>query len=222
MGLWHCYQCTNVGYMESDEISTVETSVLFLFPGFYSCFFWTAVLFILFDKKTQRVLPGERCAMNQWWTSSGCVCVCVCPIVCAFCVPACVCAPVMSVVCEFINQPCTATVRMWVWTRSSSCRDGSVLCDLTLMTGTSVCVSVCVSVYLFVSVHALTYTRSKKDTLHADSLILLALLPADCHCSLQAGLASVFQHLLVYEVTPGPPDKLAVSQLAGTCLNASC
>lgn len=75
MGLWHCYQCTNVGYMESDEISTVETSVLFLFPGFYSCFFWTAVLFILFDKKTQRVLPGERCAMNQWWTSSGCVCV---------------------------------------------------------------------------------------------------------------------------------------------------
>lgn len=148
MGLWHCYQCTNVGYMESDEISTVETSVLFLFPGFYSCFFWTAVLFILFDKKTQRVLPGERCAMNQWWTSSGCVCVCVCPIVCAFCVPACVCAPVMSVVCEFINQPRTATVRMWVWTRSSSCRDGSVLCDLTLMTGTSVCVSVCVSVYL--------------------------------------------------------------------------
>ena len=82
------------------------------------------------------------------------------------------------------------------------------------------------SIFLFVSVHALTYTRSNKGTLHhslhADSLILLVLLPADCHCSLQAGLTSPFHHLLVHEVTPGPPDKLAVSQLAGPCFNASC
>lgn len=38
-----------------------------------------------------------------------------------------------------------------------------------------------------------------------------------CHCSVQAGLISPFYCLVVCEVTPGPPDNLAVSQLA-SCL----
>ena len=59
-------------------------------------------------------------------------------------------------------------------------------------------------------------------SLHADSLILLALLPADCRCSLQAGLTFIFHQLLVYEFTPGPTDKPALSQLARTWFNASC
>lgn len=95
--------------------------------------------------------------------------------------------------------------------------DRSALCDLMLMMGTCMCESI----YLLMSVHALTYTRSSRDTLyhslHSDSLILLALLPADCDCSLQAGLTFLFHHLLVYEVTPVPSDKLAC-----TCLNSSC
>lgn len=86
-----------------------------------------------------------------------------------------------------------------------------------------VCVCVC---YLFVCAPALTYTRSNKDTvhhsLHADSLILLALPPAACRCCLQAAFTSLFHHFRVLEVTPGLTDRLAVSQMAGTSLNAIC
>lgn len=55
-----------------------------------------------------------------------------------------VCVPLwwVSAVCEFINQSRTLTVRMWVWIWSSSCCDGSASCDLTVMTGTSMCVSI--------------------------------------------------------------------------------
>lgn len=83
--------------------------------------------------------------------------------------------------------------------------------------------------YLYVCdliVCTFTFTRPNKEaphrSLHADSLVLLALLPADCHCSLQASLTSQFHHLLVYEVTPDPSYTLAASQLACPCLNAGC
>ena len=48
----------------------------------------------------------------------------------------------VSTVCEYINQSHTVTVRMWVWIWSISCWDGSASCDLTAMTGTSLCVSI--------------------------------------------------------------------------------
>lgn len=150
---------------------------------------------------------------NVQWISNESSCSCVFMPHC-LCVRACVCFSLWWVlaVCVFNNQPHTVTVRMWVWIRSSSCWDGSALCDLMLKTGTCTCVSI----YLFVSVHALN-KGTVHHSLHADSLILLALLSADCHCSLQAGLTSPFYRLFVCEVTPGPPDKLAVRQLA-SCL----
>lgn len=59
----------------------------------------------------------------------------------------------------------------------------------------------------------------KTDTVHhnllADSLILLAPLSADHQRNLQAGEASPFYCLPMCKVTPGPPNKLAASQLAG-------
>ncbi len=96
MGLWHGYQCTNVGYMQSDGIFTVATSVLWI----DSCFFWTAVLFIVYNEKThsspwrmqdKAVVHSVKTTCNES-TMKWAAIVCVCPIVCE-CVPARVCAP---------------------------------------------------------------------------------------------------------------------------------